>query len=681
MIRAGVDVGGTFTDVVLIDEATGDITQRKVPSDPKQLEVGIVNGLVRSLGGPEHTEELGFIGHGTTVATNVTLERTGPRVAMLCTRGFRDVLEIARLAKPGTKLYTHKSVMPEPVVARKDCFEVAERINAKGEVVEELNEDDVREALQSIAARGIKALAVCFLFSFRNGEHERRARDIAAVEVPEMEVSLSSEVWPEFREYERASTTTLNCYLRPAAWSYLERLGSAIDETFPQSNLWVMQSNGGLTTPDAAAGLPVRLVMSGPAGGVVGAKYVAAETGLKNLITVDMGGTSFDVALIQDGEPSLVDKQDVMGLPVKGRALDILTIGSGGGSIAWVDAAGQFRVGPRSAGAFPGPACYGRGGVEPTVTDANLVLGYFDPNVPIAGGDLTLDYDAAYQACARLGKELDMSPVEAAWGIRSIVNASMAGAVRAASVRRGHDPRNFALLGFGGAGPLHAVDIAAEMNMREVVIPNVAGCFSALGIAITDAVHDLVNTQSVLASAANSAATVETGFGSLVSQGKEELAASEIPEALQDFEYSIDLRYKGQNSPLNLPLAKPGDLHDAVAAFHKEHLRQFGYSTPEDDVEVVNLRLRALGRIGRRQEVSQEPLALHPAAPESTREISVGANKTAGAGIYNRLSLKAGSSFSGPAIVNSDDTTVVVPPGANCHIDRAGHLRIILEEA
>lgn len=675
MKRAGVDVGGTFTDIVTIDDETGAVSECKVPSDPTQLETGIVTGLVRALGGEQRTKELGFIGHGTTVATNVTLERTGPRVAMLCTRGFRDIIEIARLARPGEKLYTLKSVMPEPVVARRDCFEVTERIAADGRIVTALDEQDVEEAVKAISARGIRALAVCLLFSFRNSAHEMRIREIVERIDSSIQVSLSSEVWPEFREYERASTTTLNSYLRPAAWSYLNRLRSVITEMFPAAGLWVMQSNGGLTTPENASGLPVRLVMSGPAGGVVGARYVAQQTGLANLITIDMGGTSFDVSLLRGGEPSLVDKQDVMGLPVKGRSLDILTIGSGGGSIAWADRAGQFRVGPRSAGAFPGPACYGRGGTEPTVTDANLVLGYFEPRVPIAGGDLTLDYDAAYRACESLGSKLGLGAIDVAWGIRRIVNSAMAGAVRAASVRRGHDPRDFALFGFGGAGPLHAVDIATEMGMRDVVIPGVAGCFSAMGIAITDAAYDLVRTESIIVDH-DAESHISDTIAELIGAGAQELTDSGIPSTLQEFDLSLDLRYRGQNSTLGVGLCSSADLRDAVTRFHAEHLRQFGYHSPDEEVDLVNIRVRALGRIGRNQPLDTKDVKRHPVKPTSSRHVMVGHGDQVKAAVYDRAVLRQGATFTGPAIVDSSDTTVVIPPNSSAHIDNAGHLRI-----
>lgn len=673
MKRAGVDVGGTFTDVVVIDE-DGQVTQNKVPSNPQHLERSVVDGLVRTLGGDEHTADLGFLGHGTTVATNVTLERTGPRVAMICTRGFRDIIEIARLARPGEKLYTLKDVMPDPVVARADCFEVTERVNAAGQVVAALDEDEVREAITAIAARGITSLAVCLMFSFRNPGHERRIREIAAEAAPEIQVSLSSEVWPEFREYERASTTSLNSYLKPSAWKYLSKLQDACAAAFPNSSLWVMQSNGGLTTADSASDQPVRLVMSGPAGGVIGARYAAQQTGLGNLLAVDMGGTSFDVSLLQGGQATLVDRQEVMGLPLQGRALDIMTIGSGGGSIAWVDAAGQFRVGPRSAGAYPGPACYGRGGTEPTVTDANYVLGLFSPDSPIAGGDLELDFDAAYTACATLGAKLGLTAVETAWGIRQIVNASMAGAVRTASVRRGLDPRDFALLGFGGAGPLHAADIAAEMGITEVVIPAVAGCFSALGIAITDAVHDFVHTQSRLVDA-DASRDAGDDLRRLMDQGAEELRDSGIDDALHQFECSADLRYQGQNSTLNVRLGETGDLTGPGEAFHTEHLRQFGYEMRDQPLELVNLRVRAIGTIGQDFEASRTAEATVPKS-QGAREIVTSPGETASVPVYDRDLLTPGAEFAGPAMVTSRDTAAVIPPGARARVDGGGHLRI-----
>jgi N-methylhydantoinase A len=678
MRRAGVDVGGTFTDVVVIDD-DGAINDFKIPSDPQQLEVGIASGLVRAVRGVDQVDTLGFIGHGTTVATNVTLERNGPRVALISTRGFRDVLEIGRLAKPGDKLYTLKNVMPEPIVLRRDCFEVTERIDARGNVVTALDEREIEEIARTLSDRGIKALAVCLLFSFRNSTHERRIRELVEKIDDTIQVSISSEVWPEFREFERASTTTLNCYLRPAAWHYLDRLRSLIADTFPSSHLWVMQSNGGLTTPEAASGYPVRLVMSGPAGGVVGARYIAQQTGLSNLITVDMGGTSFDVSLIQDTEPGLVDKQEVMGMPVKGRSLDILTIGAGGGSIAWQER-DQFRVGPRSSGAFPGPACYGRGGTEPTVTDANLALGLFDAGVPIAGGDLILDHNLAYRACESLGKKLGLSATETAWGIRRIVNAAMGGAVRSASVKRGLDPRDFGLLGFGGAGPLHAADIARELGMADVVIPNVAGCFSALGIAITDAAYDLVHTESAVIDESTSVQVADQ-FAELVRRGGAELANNGIDAGLHDFVTSVDLRYAGQNSALNLPISSDSNLKATVQAFHLEHERQFGYGAHDGDVEVVNLRVRALGRIGQTDVVSNDAPDRYDARPGGVRQIAVGGNEMAEAGVYDRTTLSPGASFFGPAIVNSSDTTVVVPPRSSATVDSTGNLRITMETA
>ncbi|WP_199435260.1 hydantoinase/oxoprolinase family protein [Qaidamihabitans albus] len=678
MKRAGVDVGGTFTDVVVLDEQE-KVTEHKVPSDPSRLEHGVADGLLKTLGGRDKAADLGFLGHGTTVATNVTLERSGPRVALICTRGFRDIVEIARLAKPGSKLYTQKNVMPKPVVVRRDCFEVTERIDARGQVVAALDEGEVEAVLRQVVDRGITAVAVCLLFSFRNPAHERRIREIAARVAPSLEVSLSCEVWREFREYERASTTTLNSYLRPAAARYLANLQAVTGETFPSAALWVMQSNGGLTSAAAASEQPVRLVMSGPAGGVIGARYVADQTGLGDLLTVDMGGTSFDVSLLQSGTASLVDRQDVMGLPLQGRALDIMTIGSGGGSVAWVDGAGQFRVGPRSAGAIPGPACYGRGGTEPTVTDANLVLGLFDAEVPLAGGDLILDYDAAYRACEKLGTRLGLDPVETAWGIRTIVNAAMAGAVRTASVRRGLDPRDFAMLAFGGAGPLHAADIAAEMGIGEAVVPAVAGCFSALGIAITDAVHDLVHTES-MAVDSGASDTARRHLTELITQGRDELRQSGIDDSLHHFECSVDMRYLGQNSTLNVPLRQSGRLDSSAEAFHAEHLRQFGHHGPDEPVELVNLRVRAVGAIGRRASSVESAKPSQPPI-HGKRRVTVGDGETATAAYYERDKLSPGAQLEGPAIVSSSDTTIVVPPDARARVDGGGHLRISIPKA
>jgi N-methylhydantoinase A len=673
MMRAGVDVGGTFTDVVLLHK-DGQLSAHKVPSNPKNLEGGIVGGLQRTLNGA--APQLEFIGHGTTVATNVTLERTGPRVAMIATRGFRDMLEIANLARPSNKIYARKRVMPEPVVLRRDRFEVTERTDKDGQVILALDEAEVREIAEELRKRDIKAVAVCLLFSFRNSSHERRIKEILLDCYPDFQVSLSSEVWPEHREYARASTSSLNSYLRPSAWGYLHRLRAAIEAAFPNAALWIMQSNGGLAAPEVVADYPVRLVMSGPAGGLVASQFIADQTAIRNLIAVDMGGTSFDVSLLKNGEPSFVDVQDVMGLPVKGRSLDISTIGAGGGSIAWVDRTGQFKVGPKSAGAYPGPACYGRGGTEATVTDANLVLGLLSADKRLAGGDLQLDYDAAFLACERVGTTVGLTARQAAWGIRQIVNASMAGAVRASAARHGQDPRDYCLLGFGGAGPLHAVDIAAELDMRSAIIPAMAGCFSALGIAITDVAHDFVSTAAAPAIAAT-VAHIKTQFAALAKKGHEELNRSGIASSSHRMTYSVDVHYRGQNSYINVPLQSLDEVAAIAGAFHRVHEEKFGFRS-SGEVEIVNVRVRAVGLVGYRP-AAREIDAERQAKPTGRRTACTGRDTAEETNVYDWETLVSGDCMAGPCIVNSSDTTVYIRGRTITRVDSFRNLHVKLE--
>ena len=680
MTRAGVDVGGTFTDAVVLED--GLFRSAKVSSRPGEFELGVIGAIDRlGVGGESRLE---FIGHGTTVVTNATIERSGPRIAVICTRGFRDVLEIARLARPPEKVYELRDVMPQPIVARRDRLEVTERIDARGQVLAALDADDVRRAGQALRARGIRSVAICFLFSFLNPQHERAARDILVAEFPELDVSLSCEVWPELREYERWNTTALNAYLRPAAGDYMRRLAQSVAARHARAQLWVMQSNGGLTSPEAAAQLPVRLVLSGPSGGVIATRFVAESAGVANTIAMDMGGTSLDVALLAGNEPHRLDEQRVMNLPVRGRALDILTIGAGGGSIAWVDEGGQFRVGPHSAAAFPGPACYGRGGTAATVTDANLVLGYLNAADGVAGGELRLDRAAALAACAALGQELGLTAVEAARGIRHIVNTTMADAVRAASTRKGFDPRDFVLVAYGGAGPMHAVDIAREMGMGEVLVPLLPGCFSALGICVTDAIRDFV--QPWPASRGGGGAghgdghgdDLEARFTTLLDEGAQHLAGEGIAPERREYSRSLDMRYRGQNTAVSVSLPAAATLADAERAFHRLHERLYGYDAPDEPVEVVNLSVQAIGRMGVRGSVRADAVVDRPASPVGEREtLPAGrGDESSTAALYRRELLVAGERLAGPAIVESDDATVCVPAGAEARVDPLGNLRI-----
>jgi N-methylhydantoinase A len=670
--RAGVDVGGTFTDVVVLD-GDGGLSAAKVTSDPARLDEAVVDGLGKASAGP-----VGAIGHGTTLATNVTLERSGPRVGLLCTEGFRDVLEIARLSRPAEKLYALKDVMPAPLVARRDSFGVPERVDAGGRAVRPLDEEAVRAAARTLAARDVRDVAVCFLHAYRNPGHERRAREVLREELPDARVSLSSDVWSESREYERASTTALNAYLRPAVERYLDRLGATVAAAHPEASLWMMQSNGGLTSPAAAGRLPVRLVLSGPAGGVIAAQWAAERAGYRDAIAVDMGGTSFDASVVRDGRAHEVEQLEVMGLPVRGRAPDILTIGAGGGSIAWADEGGQFRVGPRSAGAHPGPACYGRGGEEATVTDANLVLGHLSGAAPLGGGELELDLGAALRACERLGRRLGLSAVEAAWGIRRIVNTAMAGAVAAMTLRRGIDPRDHVLLAYGGAGPMHAADIAAELGIGRVVLPPLPGVFSALGICISDAVHDVVRTVAVAAEPAADE-DVRRELADLERAAAARLDELAIAPERRRLERSLDMCYRGQNFTLAVPTAAGEGLATARARFDALHEARYGYASAGEPVEVVNVHVRAVGRIG----AAVAPRGAAPAqdAPvpaERARAVWDGAgSQPRETPCHARAALAPGHRFQGPALVRSDDATVAVPPGWAARVDP--HDNLVLE--
>jgi N-methylhydantoinase A len=677
MKRAGVDVGGTFTDAVIWDEETGAVESAKGSSTHPHADRGVVAALDK-LSDAVADQPLRHLVHGTTVATNACLERSGPRIAMLCTRGFRDVLEIGRIARHAHELYDLRMEPPAPLVRRRDRLEVDERVTHDGAVVAELDEASVREAARAIAARGIDSTAACLLHAHANSDHEQRVRRIFADVAPEVRVSLSSEILPEFREYERGSTTVLNAYLVPVVSGYLDDLRGALDAWRPDLPLWVMQSNGGLTSAERAAREPVTLLLSGPSGGVVAGRVAAGQAGLENSITVDMGGTSFDACLLPGNQPSIARGRSFADVPVATPAIDILTIGTGGGSIGWVDAGGQFRVGPRSAGANPGPVCYGRGGTEATVTDANLVLGILGAG-QLLGGEVALDRDAAVRACERLGAKMGLSAHEAAAGIRRIVNAAMAGAVRAVSVGRGHDPRTFGLVAFGGAGPMHAADIASELGIPTVVIPPVPGCHSAVGLVMTDVSHDYVAT--ILAAAAGPAADAEVGaaLDRLERSAQEDLADEGVEPERRVLSVSVDVRYRGQQSALTVPLARPhaaDRIPAVVETFHAHHEQLYGFRADGDPIELVNVRVHAVGRMESAGAVElPAPRANVHAAPTAVRSSALGREGSEiETPVYHRDHLEPGSVVHGPAIVEQGDSTIAVSAGWSARTDRFGNL-------
>ncbi len=613
-MRVGIDVGGTFTDLAAIDG--GRLVTAKVPSTPDDQARGVAAVLAEAGIDPRGVEALA---HGTTVATNALLERRGARVALITTEGFRDVIEIGRQNRPS--LYDLTVDKPAPLVPRELRFTVRERMGPDGVIVP-LDEASLSEAVAAIGAARVEAVAVCLLFSYLYPEHEERVGAAIEQALPGLHVSLSSRVLPEFREYERTSTTAASAYLGPALSSYLRRLDPAP---------LVMQSSGGVIDVEGAAARPAACVLSGPAGGVVGAALVAAASGFEDALTFDMGGTSTDVAAVVSGRVQQTTGSVVGGLPIRFPMVDVHTVGAGGGSVAWLDDGGALRVGPRSAGAAPGPAAYGRGGEEPTVTDANLVLGYLADGA-VLGRDVTLRRDLAEQALARLG----MEPVEAAIGVVRVADAEMVRALRLISVERGLDPRAFALVAFGGAGPLHACSLAEELGIRTVLVPAASGVLSALGLAASDLRRDYVGPAGA-------------GFAALEAE-----AVRELPGA--SHERLVDARYRGQSHELTVPA------DGFEQGFADEHERRYGFRM-EDGIEPISVRLVATVP-GPRLELRSSAAAVETSA----RSIFVD-------GGWTDVSVHGpGASVTGPAVVELPEATCLVRPGWTGAPDASGTL-------
>ena len=670
-VRVGVDVGGTFTDVVIV--RNGALSVTKVPSTPDAPDEGVVNGLET---GVEATDtdlgDVGFLAHGTTVATNAVLERTWADTALVTTEGFRDALEIGRQARPD--IYDFHAEKPEPIVERDLRFEVEERLDERGEVEVPLDESSVAEVAAAIGDAGVESVAVCTLFSFENDDHERRIRDALEREGVDATVSLSSEVLPEIREYERSVATALNAALKPVMDAYIGRLGGALDDRGVTAPLRIMQSNGGIIDANQARETPINTLLSGPAAGVQGAAHVAGLCGLDDVITMDMGGTSCDVSLVRGGDPIVSTEVEVEEYPVSVPMIEIHTIGAGGGSIGWIDAGGALRVGPRSAGADPGPICYGRGGTEPTVTDAHLLLGRIDPERFVE--DLEADVDRVRRHVReKLADPLDASVEEAAQGMLDVANANMERALRVVSVERGHDPREFGLVAFGGAGPLHAAALAAELGVPRVVVPRTAGVLSALGLLITDLVHD-VSTSRVRPWGEVSPENLEGTYEAFEREGRER-----IPEGHEvAFERWVDLRYEGQSFELRVDV--PGGsiddaaLEDVAERFHERHERRYGHASPDEPIELVTIRLRGRGLVeppdlqadegsGDPDEaIREERTVVFDGDPHETR-------------IYERERLPPGGEFAGPAVVEGGESTVVIRPEQRASVDEYG--TILLE--
>ncbi|HEV8633979.1 MAG TPA: hydantoinase/oxoprolinase family protein [Chloroflexota bacterium] len=697
--RLGVDIGGTFTDATLLDEATGEVRIGKVPTTPHDPAIGFMRAARRLL--EEHgvaPADLSYAVHATTVATNAVIEGKTARAGFVTTDGFRDMLEVARQVRPS--LYDLQFEKPRPLVPRHRCVGVPERLGPGGEVLVPLDEGAVRAAATRLKAEGVSAIALCFLHAYANPVHERRAAEIIRAVFPEAELSVSSEVAPEFREYTRASTTVVNACIQPVVARYLAEIEARLREAGIGAELLVMQSSGGVFTFAAARERPVFMVESGPAAGVIAAAHLGAALGQDDLISLDMGGTTAKAGLVRGGTPRITKEYEVGvggatgsarpglggqrgGYPIRTPVIDLVEIGAGGGSVAWIDSGGALRVGPGSAGADPGPACYGRGGEEPTVTDADLVLGRLNPRY-FLGGEIALDVERAGRAIhERCAQPLGLGDVEVAHAIVEIANAAMVNAIRLVSVQRGHDPRDFTLVAFGGAGPAHANRLAAETGAPRVLVPMSPGTFSALGLLVTDLRHEFATTL-VRRFEGLEPGEAERAFAALEAQGRAALDREGVAAADMAFLRQLDLRYVGQSYELTVPAEGTPLEGDALARlverFHAEHDRAYGYSAPTEPIELVTVRLTALGRIAKPRPRALAPDPDASAARKETRAVYFAeAGGYVDCPIYDRRRLGAGATLHGPAVVEELDATTVLHPGYRAQVDPHGNL--LLETA
>ena len=675
-MQIGVDIGGTFTDIVALDRA-GRLALAKVPSTPKDLLEGIAAAVtqVLALAGARPADVERFI-HGTTVATNAVLEQKGAVTAILTTEGFEDVLELGRMKRSRMYDLAMDPEVPTFLAPRRRRLGIGERLDARGQILVPLDEDAVRAAVRALRAQAVQAIAVCYLFSFVNPAHERRTRELVAELAPEISVSLSSEVDPTFREYERLCVTAFDAYLGPVVKRYLAGLADTLRALGIPGVPLIMRSRGGIVSAALAAQQPVTLFLSGPAGGVIGAGFAAERSGVRDFVSLDMGGTSNDVAVVRDGTPLLASEGAIGPYPVRTPMVDVNTIGAGGGSIAWIDAAGGLRVGPRSAGADPGPACYGRGGDEATVTDASVVLGYLNP-ARFAGGTLALDAAAAERAVAAVGRRLGVDTVAAAAGIHRVVNARMADQIRLVTIKRGYDPRQFSLVVLGGAGPVHGAALAAEMGMAEVLVPEAPGVLAAFGLLAAAIEHHHARTLQARTEAADLDA-VNRCLAELDAAGRGRMGEEGVPADQVRVAYAADMRYVGQAYELEVPIAvpvTPARMPEILAAFHAVHERVYGYARAQQPVEFVNFRA-----------VHSYPLPRPVVTPAARATGSLGDARLGerrayfGAfvptAIYERARLPLGARLAGPAIVEQSDTTTVIPPGVTALVDDAGNLRL-----
>jgi len=681
--RVAIDIGGTFTDFVSLDEDSGKILLEKAPTTPHNFAEGVINTIERSSTDPREYRQ--FV-HGTTVVINALTERKGAKVALITTKGFRDVLEIQRANRPD--MYNLFYQKPKPFVPRRFRFEVRERVNFRGEILQPLVEEDVVKAVEACKAAGIEAIAVCYIHAYANPTHERRTREIIEELLPGIPVTLSHEITQEWREYERTNTTVMNAYVQPAAALYLSTLDHELTARGLTSTKYAMQSNGGTATFSRAQRVPIHLVESGPVGGVIGAGVIARAIGEDSVIAFDMGGTTAKVSLIDRGQLKIntdyhIEKTATWaGYPLKIPVVDIVEVGAGGGSIAWIDTGGALYVGPKSAGADPGPACYGLGGTEPTVTDANLLTGRLNPDY-FLGGQMHLDVARAEAAIRKVAEPFGLTPIEAAMGIIRLANANMRAALERVSIERGYDPRDFTLVAYGGAGGLHGATLARELRMKKVIIPRAPGQFSAWGMLMTNLRHDFIRTH-VMPCAEEKIEEIAQVFSALQGDAERQFQEEGFPLEKVWIERFLDLRYKGQEHTVRTPVPEGAleqrNLELVIAKFHELHERAYSFRL-DDPVEIVNFHVVGWGEV-EKPELKPLERAGHDMdrAFKGERQVYFEELGMVPSKIYERDLIPPGEPISGPAIIEEPACTTIVCPDQQVVVDERGYL-IITEVA
>jgi N-methylhydantoinase A len=673
MTKISIDTGGTFTDIILVDGTETHAFKTETTDD---LISGIMRGLERALDETDTApSEIGGFSHGSTVALNALIEKEGARTALLTTGGFRDVLEIGRGTRRSELLYSPCGDFARPLIPRKLRFEVEERADDDGEIVTPLDTDDLDRVIDELVDRDVECVGVCYLYSYLNADHEQSTADRIEERAPDVDVSLSSNVSPEVREYRRMATTVVDAYIKPKVTEYISALEREVTEHGVTTPIHIMKSDGGTARSELAKRRPITQVVAGPVAGAKTAEYIADKTDTENLISFDMGGTSCDTSIIDRGEPLEDPYREISGMPINGPFVKIDNVGAGGGSIASVNEVGALRVGPKSAGSNPGPVCYGHGGTEPTVTDADLVLGLLNPD-NFAGGALELDVERARDAIERhVAEPLGMSIEEAAIGIRNVIDNKMAGSVRAVSTDEGYDLRDFALAAFGGAGPLHAANVARELGVSTIVVPNNPGVASALGCLLSNIKHEYVRS---IVSSVDEMDIEETNevIEALLDQGQSDLTQEDVTPEARSFEVSFDMRYLGQAHNLNVAQPTSGhtltdeSLEQLVDVFVRQHRNRYGFVDEVNPAEVVNVRVSATGtvespdlRYTDTQESSVEK------AKAGTRDVTVSTDETVTATYYDYSKIGPGHEFSGPAILESSNSTIWIPSGFEASVD------------